>query len=122
MRQIDTEVEIEKPIDIVWQTLVDFDGYKNWNPFIPFAQGEAIPGRMIQIQIQPPGKGILDYRVKVLECIPMDRIVWLGHLYFPYLVDGKHVFELKAEGARRTKVVNKESFRGVLVPFLADFH
>jgi hypothetical protein len=48
----------------------------------------------------------------------MDRIVWLGHLYFPYLVDGKHVFELKAESARRTKVVNKESFRGVLVPFL----
>ena len=44
---------------------------------------------------------------------------WLGSLGVPYVFDGAHRFELEPiDGGRRTRFVQSERFRGVLVPFV----
>ena len=34
MKEIKTEIAINAPIDKIWNTLLDFKSYPNWNPFI----------------------------------------------------------------------------------------
>ncbi len=34
MKSLETDIIINAPIDPVWNILVDFDSYPEWNPFI----------------------------------------------------------------------------------------
>jgi hypothetical protein len=39
-----SEIVIEAPSEVVWQVLVDFDSYSDWNPVEIEARGEAVVG------------------------------------------------------------------------------
>jgi hypothetical protein len=41
-----------------------------------------------------------------------------GHLVVPGIFDGEHVHEIEALTPQRTRYVQREEFRGVLVPFV----
>jgi hypothetical protein len=55
------------------------------------------------------------FRPAVTAADPGRRFAWLGRLWgVPGLFDGAHRFELRADGDR-TRLVQAEDFRGVLV-------
>ena len=39
--ELRTEIEIDAPIEAVWETLTDLSAYADWNPFIVSAEGRA---------------------------------------------------------------------------------
>ncbi|MFC2087064.1 SRPBCC domain-containing protein [Bacteroidota bacterium] len=43
---------------------------------------------------------------------------WLGHLFFPGIFDGEHIFELIEVDNNSTRFIQRENFSGILVPFL----
>jgi hypothetical protein len=43
---------------------------------------------------------------------------WLGRVLLPGIFDGEHVHELEPRGPDRTRYVQREKFRGILVPLL----
>ena len=118
MREIRTRVVIDSPPAVVWDILTDLGNYPAWNPFIPEATGLVIPGAALSILIRPPGEREQAYRVRVLEVEPERRFRWLGHFHVPGLIDGDHVFEIHSSEPGRTEVVQRETFRGILVPLV----
>ena len=54
----------------------------------------------------------------VLAVEPGKQLRWIGHLGFPGLFDGQHIFELKPAGSGMTTFVQRELFGGILLPFL----
>ncbi|MCZ1008983.1 SRPBCC family protein [Streptomyces lydicus] len=46
-RSSETAVGIEAPSDKVWDVIVDFDRYGEWNPFILEARGKAAAGQTL---------------------------------------------------------------------------
>ncbi len=59
------------------------------------------------------------FRPTLRRLEPRRELRWLGRLILPRLFDGEHIFELEPVGEDRTRFVQREVFRGLLVPFLS---
>ena len=116
-----TEIEIAASPKQVWNVLVDFTGYREWNPCIPGAEGKATPGTMLHVVIHWPGLKRSNYDLEVLAATPERELRWLGHLGRKGLLDGDHSFIIERAGEDRSHVKQTETFSGLLVPPLAPW-
>ena len=120
MQTIETSIEIDATPEAVWVTLVDFEAYPDWNPFITAATGSPEAGARLSIHIQPPeGRG-MGFKPTVTAAVPSERLEWLGRLGVRGVFDGRHEFRLEPLADGRTRLVQRESFSGLLVGLLLD--
>ncbi|MBK8576146.1 MAG: SRPBCC domain-containing protein [Elusimicrobia bacterium] len=118
MRDISTEIIIDASRSDVWRVLVDMPGYNRWNPFMTYEGGEVKVGATLHLNVHLPGAWVTPTQVRVLTVNPEQELVWLGHfLNIPRLIDGYHSFLLIENGPDQTRLVHKEHFEGVLLPF-----
>lgn len=115
---ISTEILINAPIDRVWAELTDFSSYPDWNPFIKKLIGSFEQGKTIEVRIQPEGGDPFVFRPRVLLHERNRMLQWEGRLLLPGIFTGRHSFELVTVGPGKTKLVQKEDFNGILVPFI----
>jgi hypothetical protein len=118
MRRIQETVEIDAPAEKVWQVLTDFESYPLWNPFIRSINGVPVRGHRLMIRLQPPGGRQMSFKPVVLEAAAPRVLRWLGKLGVSGIFDGEHSFEVEPMDGERSRFVQSESFRGVLVPFV----
>lgn len=116
--EINTSVEIDAPAETVWEVLINFSRYDQWNPFIRSIQGEARQGGTLEVFIQPPGRNGMTFRPVILALEPGRELRWIGRLLLPGIFDGEHQFQLEPLNENRTKFVHREVFSGLLLPFL----
>ena len=45
-----TEIIINVPVEKVWEALVDFQKYDQWNQFIPSVDGELALGSVLKVK------------------------------------------------------------------------
>lgn len=118
MKTMFSEIVVAAPPERVWEVLVDLARYPEWNPFLVAASGEVREGARLEIRFRPPGGRALTMRPTVTRARAPEGLEWLGRLGLPGLFDGRHIFELHpAPGG--TRLVQREEFRGVLVPLFA---
>jgi hypothetical protein len=118
-KELKTEILIQASPAKVWAILTDFENYQNWNPFIKSIKGEAKVGHKITARIEPPEAKGMTFTPTVLSFEPNKEFIWLGHLFFAGLFDGKHKFELIDNGNGTTTFRHGEIFQGILVPLFA---
>jgi hypothetical protein len=70
----------------------------------------------IETKIEPPGKSPMIFKPTILKFDQNRELRWLGHLIIPGLFDGEHIFELNDNSNSTTTFVQREQFRGVLIP------
>ena len=118
-REIVTEIVIGASPDAVWEVLLDFDSYPEWNPFITSASGQAETGERLAVTIQPQGRRAMQFRPEVLRALPGQELSWLGRVGVPGLFDGEHRFILEADAdSGGTRFIQRETFSGILLPFI----
>jgi hypothetical protein len=115
---LSTQIDIAAAPERVWAELVDLRAYPDWNPFIVRAEGDVVPGGRLSLRMQPVGRRAMTLRPRVLEVAPARELRWLGRLGLPGLMDAEHAFRLEPSGSG-TRLVQEETFRGVLVPLVA---
>lgn len=120
MKYIETSVEIEAPSEDVWATLIDFESYPEWNPFIQRVDGEPAAGERLTVRIQPPGGRGMTFKPRVTGFTSGERLEWLGKLGIPGLFDGRHEFRLQRIDESRTRLLHRETFSGLLVRLFLD--
>jgi hypothetical protein len=118
MKQIRTEVVIYAPVNRVWEVLTDFDAYPSWNPFMMYIKGKVEEGAQIEVKMVPPGSKGMIFKPRVLKFQQNKEFRWLGHTVFPGLFDGEHIFELVDHHNGTTTFIQRENFRGMMVPLL----
>lgn len=118
--ELRAEIEIDAEQARVWVVLMDFEAYPAWNPFITSIQGEQTVGAELRARLQPEGGRGITMSPSVTVNEPGIAFGWLGRLGgVPRLFDGAHRFELQPiDGGIRTRFVQSERFRGVLLPFV----
>ncbi|NOQ27931.1 MAG: SRPBCC domain-containing protein [Bacteroidales bacterium] len=118
MKQIFTGIEIDAPIEKVWAVLTNFEEYPKWNPFIKLIDGEVKEGLIFKVTLEPPDSKPMIFKPKCLKFEKNKKFKWLGHLFIPGIFDGEHIFELIEMNKNKTNFIQKENFKGLLVPFL----
>jgi hypothetical protein len=100
----------------VWHVLTDFGAYPEWNPFIRSIEGDARNGGKLTVRIEPPGGKAMTFKPAVLAAEPNRELRWLGHFLIPGLFDGEHTLRVEPIDERRSRFIQKERFKGILVP------
>jgi hypothetical protein len=118
MRELDTSIQINESAQRVWQILVDFDRYAEWNPFIRTIIGEPKEGSRLRVLIQPPNSRAMTFKPIVMKAEPERELRWLGRLFLPGLFDGEHRFVIESAGENKVIFRQAERFKGLLVPML----
>ncbi|MFV2117025.1 SRPBCC family protein [Streptomyces sp. Act-28] len=113
MRTVETNVTIAAPTALVWDILVAFDRYEEWNPFMVRAAGRAEPGRRLAITLRQGDGRSMSFKPKVLIAEPGRHLRWIGRLLVPGVFDGTHEFVLSETGGG-TRLDHRETFSGVL--------
>jgi len=119
MLELRTEIEIDAPVERVWEVLTDFERFPEWNPFVRRIHGKMQVGSRLDVLIGATGTRPMRFRPTVKAVIPNRELRWLGRLGLPRLFDGEHIFQIEALGSMRARFIQRERFRGLLVPLLA---
>ncbi len=107
-------IEIDAEPMAVWTVLTDLSSYRDWNPLFRDATGSIEVGKTIALKSVHPASGrIMTVKAKIVAADPGTELRWTAGL--PGLVSGEHGFALSQVG-HRTKLVQSESFTGLLVP------
>ena len=114
MKSIKTEIIINAPVATVWDLLMDFKNYPNWNPFIHIT-GKAAVGQQLENTIFLEGQKPQIFKPQVLEVKEQKILRWEGHLFIKGLFDGDHYFKLEAITPQQTCLIHGENFKGILV-------
>ena len=61
----------------------------------------------------------MTFRPTFLVAEPNRELRWLGHFWLPGLFDGEHSFSIEPLADRRVRFIQRERFKGLLVPFLS---
>jgi hypothetical protein len=109
------ELVIEAPRRAVWDVLVDFPRYAEWNPFTVGVKTSGRVGTPVLLDVRLGGR-----RMKMREQMrvndPLRRIGWGLRILGGVLLDCTRVQELEDAGEGRTRYICHESFRGLSVP------
>ena len=108
---IDTNVDIDAPREAVWDVLVDFPSYGEWNPSMRI-EGTLAVGKKLVVHLSRDG---MTFRPEVLVATPNEELRWLGKLGFHGMLDGEHFFVLTTNGDGTTRLNHGERFSGALV-------
>jgi hypothetical protein len=120
MRTIEATIDIDAPLEDVWRTLSAGRHYADWNPFITEVTGDFRVGNRPTLRIAPPGKKAMTFRPRITAASPTAGLRWEGRLVLPGLCDATHEFSLCAESSTRTRLTQRETFRGILTPVLGS--
>lgn len=119
MRKIETTIEINATPEKVWQVLLDFEHYPQWNPFIKTISGKKEIDAQLTVEIQPPENKTMVFKPIVLDVVENKEFRWKGKLFFKGLFDGEHFFKLSQTKEGTTLFTQGENFSGILVAILA---
>lgn len=109
------ELVIPAPRRAVWDVLVDFARYPEWNPFTVGVETTGRIGDPVRLDVLLGGRRMkMRERMRVNE--PMHRIGWGLYILGGWVLDCTRVQELEDAGDGQTHYVCHESFRGFSVP------
>jgi hypothetical protein len=108
---IDTNVDIDAPKEAVWDVLVDFPKYGEWNPSMRI-EGTPEVGKKLVVRLSHDH---MTFKPEVLVATPNEELRWLGKLGFHGIADGEHFFVLTTNGDGTTRLNHGERFSGLLV-------
>ena len=114
-----TEIEIAASPEQVWRVLTDFASYGEWNTFIRQLDGRPVVGERLKALIQPVGAKAMTFTPVVLAADAGREFRWIGRFMIPGVMDGEHLFRIETIAPGRTRFVQDETFRGLLVPIFA---
>ena len=117
-KQLNTEIIISSTPETVWDNLISFEKYSDWNPFIHSVKGKKAVGEQLMVRLQPPDSKEFEFRPVILKLNKNEELRWRGKLGMKGIFDGEHYFMLIDLDNGQTRFIHGEKFGGILVPFM----
>ncbi len=118
MRAVEAVTDIAASRERVWAVLTAFPDYPAWTAFIQRVTGRAAVGARLDVTLGADGRRPTVVHPTVVDVSPGRRFAWEGRLGPPGLFAGTHEFVLSGLPGGRTRLVHRESFRGVVPALL----
>src|SRR2546422_9431713 len=98
MLDLRTEVEIDAPVERVWEILTDFERFPEWNRFIRRIHGKMQVGSRLDVLIGATGTRPMRFRPTGRAVIPNRELRWLARAGLPRLFAAEHSFHIEPPG------------------------
>ena len=118
MATIKTYVDIAATPEIVWRVLTDFAAYREWNPFIRAASGNAREKERLKLDVTLPHARRKRRSAVVVRAIPAAELRWRGQRLIEGLFDREHTFIIVPQGLKGVRLIQREQFSGLLAPLI----
>src|SRR5579864_1647315 len=118
MRLVQSEIVIDASSELVWQVLIDFESYREWNPVEIDAKGTPAVGAVLEHTSKLPGRKPMTFKATIIESDPARALAWKGRILIPGLFDVRHHFEIDPLAADRSRLRQFEHFSGLLIPLM----
>jgi hypothetical protein len=117
-KSITAEIEIDAPVERVWNILVDLDSYPQWNPFTVRVDSTLEVGSTVDLYVRmKPNKEIVQREiVTVVE--PNKKLSWGLTMGAKFLLFTDRYQVLEALGPNKTRYFTSDDFSGVLTPLV----
>ena len=93
---IDTNIAIEASTQKVWDKLLDFSAYPDWNPMIVQLDGEAKVGSKLKFVVRQLNDKLLNLAARFKVVKPARELRWSGGLRG--ILYGEHYFVIEKTG------------------------
>ena len=113
MKAIDAVLEINGSQQEVWDTLVDFDSYHLWNPYLKKVKGKLELEKPLDITFAMGGK---ERRVRgtITLLYPPNELQFEANFGVLGMLIMEHTFHIESFGDDRVCFVQRQTFSGVL--------
>ena len=113
-RSVHTEITIPARPDEVWAVLMDAPAYKEWNPVQIEVKGSYAVGQTMELHIRENEEKSYWIDSEIKELVPNEKLNQGGGM--PWILTFDHTYLLEpVDGG--TKVVQKEDYHGLWLPF-----
>ncbi|MEH6559762.1 MAG: SRPBCC domain-containing protein [Oceanicoccus sp.] len=112
--QVRTEETILAPRSEVWQVLVNFNKYPDWNPYHVMVKGEPKLGADLVINIHRPDGKSVEIPPHIIRLEEGRELTWGGGIKGVFF--GEHVLLLE-DVPGGTRLSHNEDFTGMFVGF-----
>ena len=114
---VTAEIDIDAPIERVWQVLRDFTAYPEWNPFTPRVESTLRVGDPIHLYVRLRSEHP-SHRVEYVTLVePPNKMCWDMQLGARFLLHAERCQVLTARGDQ-THYVTEDRFHGLLTPLV----
>jgi hypothetical protein len=113
---IQTAIDIDADADAIWQALIDFGCYKDWNPMLRNVRTDLALGAKVRFEVLREGKSSLKLRAKIVRLNEAGELAWRGGS--SGILSGEHYFKIEPIGEGRCRFQHGERFRGPLLPLV----
>lgn len=120
MKEIYTDINIASSPEKIWKTLIDFEKYPQWNPFIQRIDGEPKIGSKIKIHIHTSSGKSRTYKPTVTRIEPNHELRWFGKSIIPGIFNGERIFTIELIESNKVHFIHKEIFTGLIVSLVGD--
>jgi len=139
MRTVETSILINEEPWLVWETLLKFHEYDNWNPKYKYLDGIAKLGATVNIEVQldldyikqfaegdatmifkgrQSNASKLPYRITKME--ENKTLEWEGKLVWGWMMHAIQTYELKLTEDNKTQLINREQIGGYVGKMMPD--
>ncbi|OUS06199.1 hypothetical protein A9Q81_03430 [Gammaproteobacteria bacterium 42_54_T18] len=111
-------VEINAPIELVWEILVDIAQYPHWNPFTVKIEGNLKVGNALDLHVNMPKRGDR-VQTEIVEKIDAPHCLsWGMTLGLSPLLSALREQKLESISINRCSYVTSDRFSGLLSPLV----
>jgi hypothetical protein len=108
--------------DSVFTTLLQWNAYAEWNPYITRIEGKALAGQMIQVFFFMGLGPRMPLRCQVREVNTAKRILaWEYKAFLPWLYTAEHSFVVEELQPGQCRLVQMEKIQGFIASRLFGF-
>lgn len=116
MTLIVTSIYIKATPQQVWDNIIAFKTYPQWNPYFKRIDGEAMPQSEIRVLAQTPMDEPIEYGATITDLEDFRRISWKSQLYMNGVFEREYTAEIKEEGDGRVSFLQSQKYSGLLLP------
>jgi len=118
VQEVFTKCTIDAPADIVYSIISDFANYATWENEMIITGKTQIGGKMVvKVKTANNGDGWVTLSA-VMRQNDHRKIAFDNILLAPFLLRGRHRFEIVPTQNSQTMFINAEVFSGLVVPFI----
>jgi hypothetical protein len=111
--KIEHRIGVQAPAETIWAVIADIEGWVDWNPLYPKAQGKLKIGGPLTLELALPDRKPQTIRPVIADWIPNEQIHWRLKM-FGGLVSTTRFLEIEKLTETGCIFANGEVFAGPL--------